>query len=131
MKEFKLDSVPKISTGFKVPENYLENFSIDVNDKRYINETKIVSFSKYKKPFLYIAAAVLIIGLIVPVFYNWNISKTKEIDEATLENYLCAQPTITQYEIIDLLESEDIHNLQTTVEKEDQDQNLILSNNND
>jgi len=46
MKPFKLDSVSKIETGFKIPDNYFENIKIDFNSTPEITETKIVTFSK-------------------------------------------------------------------------------------
>ena len=76
-------------------------------------------------------AAVFVIGLIIPFFYTNDTIKTKELDELTLENYLSTQPTITQYEIINLLDKEDINDLKSTVAEDDEDLDMILSNNND
>lgn len=131
MKEFKLDKAPKISTGFKTPENYFENFTVNVNEHARKDETKVISILKYKKTALFLVAAVFVIGLIVPFFYTNDAIKTKELDELTLENYLSTQPTITQYEIINLLDKEDINDLKSAVVDDDEDLDMILSNNND
>lgn len=128
MKEFKLDKAPKISTGFKTPDNYFENFTVNVNEPVRTKKTKLFFITKHKKTLTFLVAAVFVIGLIIPVFYT---TKTKELDDATLENYLSTQPTITQYEIINLLDSEDIKNIKTTVAVEDEDLDLILSNSNE
>lgn len=131
MKEFKLDKAPKISTGFKTPDNYFENFTVNVNEHACKDETKVISILKYKKIALILVAAVLVIGLMIPFFYTNDAIKTKELDEVTLENYLSTQPTITQYEIINLLDKEDINDLKSAVVDDDEDLDMILSNNND
>ena len=131
MKEFKLDKVPKISTGFQTPDNYFENFTVNVNEYTRKDETKVIAILKHKKTAIFLVAAILVIGLIIPFFYNRNTTITKELDDVTLENYLSTQSTITQYEIINLLDKEDISDLKTTVTEDNEALDMILSNNND
>lgn len=118
MKEFKLENEPKIKTGFKTPEHYFENFSVNLLEKLPQNEPKTISlFAKNKKAFIAVAA-VLVIALTVPVVYKY-VKKSKELDEATLETYLSYQSNLNQYDLIHELDTNDIKNL---------DQNIALGN---
>lgn len=116
MKAFKLDNEPKIETGFKTPEHYFENFSADLLEKLPQNETKTISlFARNKKTFMAVAA-ILIIALTVPIVSKY-VTKSKELDEATLETYLSYQSNLNQYDLIHELDTNDIKNL---------DQNIAL-----
>ncbi|SDW32276.1 hypothetical protein [Flavobacterium degerlachei] len=117
MKEFKLENKPKIESGFKTPEHYFENFSEKLMQNLPANEPKIISIFQRRKKSLMIAAAILIMALMVPILYNTTANK--ELDEATLENYLSYQTNMTQFDLINVLESEDIDNINTTIALED------------
>ncbi|MFQ3174553.1 MAG: hypothetical protein ACI9WT_001748 [Flavobacterium sp.] len=129
MKAFKLENNPKIESGFKTPDHYFENFSENVMRNLSGNEPKVVSIFKKRKRLLMIAAAIFIIALMVPVSYNST--DNKELDAAALENYLSYQTSMTQYDLINALESEDIDNMNTTVVLEDKTIEDILANNPD
>ena len=109
MKPFKLDDVPKIESGFKTPDNYFENFSATVMKKlpmeSVTEESKVLSIFKKRKTILLAVAAVLILALIIPVAYQSQI-KSKELDSATIENYLAEEGHINQDEIINEIEPE-------------------------
>ena len=107
MKKFKLDNNPKISTGFSVPENYFENFSVKLLQELPKNEPKVISIFQKKKKLLFAVAAVLILALSIPI-YNALISSNNELDNTSIENYLTYQPNITQYDLISELEDEDL-----------------------
>lgn len=117
MKAFKLENKPKIESGFKIPEHYFENFSEKLMQNLPANEPKVISIFQRRKRSLMIAAAILIIALMVPILYNTTANK--ELDEATLENYLSYQTNMTQFDLINVLESEDIDNINTTIALED------------
>jgi hypothetical protein len=117
MKEFKLENKPKIESGFKTPEHYFENFSEKLMQNLPANEPKVISIFQRRKRSLMIAAAILIMALMVPILYNTTANK--ELDEATLENYLSYQTNMTQFDLINVLESEDIDNINTTIALED------------
>lgn len=117
MKAFKLENKPKIESGFKTPEHYFENFSEKLMQNLPANEPKVISIFQRRKRSLMIAAAILIIALMVPILYNTTANK--ELDEATLENYLSYQTNMTQFDLINVLESEDIDNINTTIALED------------
>lgn len=117
MKEFKLENKPKIESGFKTPEHYFENFSEKLMQNLPANEPKVISIFQRRKRALMIAAAILIMALMVPILYNTTANK--ELDEATLENYLSYQTNMTQFDLINALESDDIDNINTTIALED------------
>lgn len=129
MKAFKLENTPKIESGFKTPDHYFENFSENVTQHLSENEPKVISIFQKRKSSLMIAAAILIMALMVPLFYNQT--NNKELDTATLENYLSYQTNMTQYDLINALESEDIDNIKTTVAMEDMTIEDILATNPD
>ncbi|KIA97573.1 MULTISPECIES: hypothetical protein [unclassified Flavobacterium] len=114
MKAFKLDNEPKIETGFKTPEDYFENFSASLQEKLPQNEPKTISlFARNRKTFMAVAA-VLVIALTVPIVYKYT-TKSKELDEATLETYLSYQSNLNQYDLIHELDTNDINNLDKNI----------------
>ena len=52
-------------------------------------------------------AAILILMLSVPLYTKYS-TQQKEIDSATLENYLDYQSNISEEEIVNLLQQEDL-----------------------
>ena len=74
------------------------------------------------------AAAILILALMVPVFNNLSTTK-KELDSAALENYITYQSNVNQYDLISILETEDITNMSSGIVLEDQVVEDVLSTN--
>lgn len=128
MKDFKLDNDPKITSGFQIPENYFDNFSEKVMNQLPEKETKVISIFQKRKNWILSVAAVLVISLSIP-FYNNLTSSSDELDQATLENYITNQSTINQYDLISLLETEDIENIKIDSNLEDATIEDILSTN--
>ncbi len=118
MKTFKLDNELKIQTGFTVPENYFENFSAKMMQQLPENEPKIISIYARKKTWMYAAAAVLVLALSIPIFTNY-FSHSSEIDEATLENYISYHSTLTNTDIVNLLDEQDIQKMSIDLNIED------------
>ena len=129
MKAFKLENEPKISTGFKTPENYFDDFSTkilqQVNEEK---ETKVIPIYKRKKVLSFLAAAVVVIALMIPVVNNYN-NTSKELDEDTLETYLSYQSNLNQYDLIKELDSKDIDKLGKGVALEQETLEDILASN--
>lgn len=103
MTSFKLDNRPKIESGFKTPDNYFENFQANLIDKlskeSITKETKVVSIFRKRKTVLLAVAALLTLALMIPRLYQ-SYSKNKELDSATIENYLTEEGHLNQDEII-------------------------------
>jgi len=129
MKTFKLENEPKITTGFKTPDHYFDDFSAKVLQQ--INETKevkVIPIYKRKNVLAMLAAAVVFIGLLIPIVNNYN-NTSKELDEATLETYLTYQSNLNQYDLIKELDTKDIDKLNKSVALEQETLEDILSSN--
>ncbi len=128
MKEFKLENEPKIETGFKTPEHYFENFSVNLLEKLPQNEPKTISLFDRNKKALIAIAAILVISLTVPVVYKYA-TKSKELDEATLETYLSYQSNLNQYDLIHELDTNDIKSLDQNIALGDDTLEDVLASN--
>ena len=128
MKTFKLENEPKIQTGFKIPENYFDNLSIKIMEQLPASEPKVISIFKKRKSLILMAAAILILALMIPILNNLSTTK-KELDSTTLENYITYQSNVNQYDLISVLETEDITNMNTSIVLEDQAVEDVLSTN--
>ena len=119
MKTFKLENKPKIESGFKIPDHYFENFSVEMMAQLPKNETKVISIFQKRNSLVLMVAAVLVLALMIPFFAPSSTNK-KEIDAEELENYITYQSNVTQYDLISVLESEDINNIHTSIVLEDE-----------
>lgn len=128
MKTFKLENEPKIQTGFKIPENYFDDLSIKIMEQLPASEPKVISIFKKRKNLILMAAAILILALMIPILNNLSTTK-KELDSTTLENYITYQSNVNQYDLITVLETEDIINMNTSIVLEDQAVEDVLSTN--
>lgn len=118
MKIFKLENQPKIESGFKTPENYFDTFSARVIQQLPKEEPKIISIFSKRKTWLYAAAAILILGLSIPIYNQFNIPSS-EIDNATLENYIAYQSSVSDTDLANLLDEEDIQKIIVDLNIED------------
>lgn len=118
MKPFNLENHPKIKTGFATPEGYFEQFSEKLLANLPNEEKPVISlFAKNKKWFLAVAA-VLVIGIMIPVL-NKNSSENQSLDNASLENYLAYQTTISPDELVSLLDYKDLETIETDLNLDD------------
>lgn len=131
MKEFKLNTNPKIESGFKTPENiYFEKFSANLLEQLPKNEPKIISLFQKKKTIIMMVAAVFVLALAIPSLLN-NANRYNELDTTTLENYISYQSNVNQYDLINALDEEDINSLGTNIALEDQTiEDILVTNNN-
>ena len=118
MKTFKLDNEPKIKTGFIVPENYFEDFSVKMMQQLPVQEPKVISIFARKKTWLHGAAAILVLALSLPIYNNY-FSRSSEIDAATLENYISYQSTVSETDLVNLLDEQDIQKMSVDMDIED------------
>lgn len=117
MKDFKLDNEPKITSGFTTPDGYFDTFSDRVSAKLPTQETKVISFVGRKKMWYYAVAAILILMLSIPIYTKY--ATTQEIDADTLENYLAYQSNISEDEIVNLLDQEDLDKMKLELNVDD------------
>jgi hypothetical protein len=109
MKTFNLENEPKIKSGFEIPENYFETFSDKLMAKLPNNEVKVISIDQKRKKWIFAAAAILVLSVSIPVLYQFSINKS--IDEGTLENYITNQSTLSENDIVDLLNEDAIQKM--------------------
>ncbi len=126
MKTFKLENEPKIESGFKIPENYFDNFSEKVLQQLNEKEVKVIPFYKRKKTLSLVAAAVIGLALMIPIVNNYR-ATSNDLDEAALETYLSYQSNLTQYDLIQKLDDSDIEKLNNNITLEDETIEDILS----
>ena len=118
METFKLNNEPKINSGFAVPKNYFEDFSAKMMQQLPLNEPKIISIYARKKTWMYAAAAILVLALSIPISTNY-FSHSSEIDDATLENYITYQSTVSATDLVNLLDEKDIQKMSIDLNIED------------
>ncbi|KAB1157647.1 hypothetical protein F6464_00765 [Flavobacterium luteum] len=128
MNEFKLDEQPKIKSGFKVPENYFDDFSAKVLKQLPENEPKIITLFTRKKTWLYAVAAIIIIALSIPI-YTTILTQESTLDKTTIENYLTNQDAISDDELVNLLDEDDIQKMKINFNIEDKAIEDLLSTN--
>lgn len=128
MKDFNLDKEPKIGTGFKTPEGYFDAFQQKMMENLPVEESKVISIFAGNRKWILSAAAVFVVALTIPTFYN-SASNEDEIDAVAMENYLAYQSNISQYDLINLLDNEDIQSLDVDFALEDQTIEDILTTN--
>ena len=127
MKAFKLENEPKITTGFKTPDHYFDDFSAKVLQQIKEAEVKVIPIYKRKKVITMLAAAVVVIALMIPIVNNYN--KSRELDEATLETYLSYESNLNQYDLIRELDTKDIEAINKNVVLEQETLEDVLSSN--
>jgi hypothetical protein len=110
MKNLKLDTHEKIASGFKIPDTYFDNFSEKVMRKFPTKEPKVITFYARNKRWIYSAAAVLVISLTIPIAYKMQ-NKEEEISTNEVENYLVHHTNLSDDDVVNLLNQEDIDKL--------------------
>lgn len=130
MKDFKLNIDKKTTTGFTTPDNYFETLSDKIISQLPNEEIKVISFFSRNKKWLFTAAAVLVIALSIPIVYQLQ-NKEEELTANEMESYLVNHSTISDDDIINLLEQEDIDNLKINTPVTSETIEEVLSNNSD
>jgi hypothetical protein len=128
MKTFKLDNEPKIASGFKVPDAYFDDLQSKIDQRLQENETPTISLFAKRKTWFIAAAAVFILALSIPLL-NIMLTSSTEIDKDTLEMYLGNQTNLSNDDIVELLNEEDIQKIKIDLKIEDQELEDILTTN--
>lgn len=128
MNKFSLDKYPKITSGFTVPENYFDNFPDNVMQKIRQEQPKKAKIFTLKN-FAYAAAAMIVGGLSIPFFTSKSNISLEQVDTATLENYISYQSTVSQYELINLMNENELDAMSVNLGLEDQAVEDILTSN--
>ncbi len=127
MNTFNLENDPKIASGFDIPENYFETFSDKLMAKLPSNEIKVISIYQKKKKWLFAVAAILVLSVTIPILYQYSINQT--IDESTLENYITNQSTISENDLVELLNEDAIQKMNLDLQIDNKSiENELLKN---
>ncbi|WP_333809784.1 hypothetical protein [Flavobacterium sp.] len=107
MKPFNLENKNEIKSGFKVPDNYFEQFEAKMMDQISTeSQPKIVSLFYRKQVWISAIAAVFLIAIAIPVYFN--MANERSLDAITIENYLIQQQGVGITELSKHLTDEDI-----------------------
>ena len=106
MKPFDLENKNEIKSGFKVPENYFEQFEAKMMAQiQPESETKVVSIFYRKQVWMSAIAAIVLLAIAIPVYFNMA---NNNLDATTIEMYLSQQQGIGITELSKHLTDEDI-----------------------
>ncbi|CAM4149771.1 hypothetical protein FLAN108750_12680 [Flavobacterium antarcticum] len=128
MNKFSLESHPKITSGFTAPENYFDNLPDIILEKikeEQPKKGKVISL----KNLSYAAAAILVLALSIPFFTSTANISLEQIDTTTLENYISYQSNVSQYELINLMNENELEAMSVNLGIEDQAIEEILMSN--
>ena len=118
MKNFNLENEPKIETGFTIPENYFNDFSEKVMQQLPSEKPKVVSLYQSNKNWFLTAAAILIVSFTMPTYYLVQNNKN-EVNASELESYILNHSTVSQDDIVDLLDENDLKEMNVDYNLED------------
>jgi len=128
MNDFKLDNEPKITSGFTIPDGYFDTFSEKILAQIPIHEPKVISIFNITKTWYFVAAAIVIVMLSIPLYLNYSINN-EALDTSVLENYITNNSNISEDEIVDLLDKEDLVKMKIEFNIQEEDLEDILSTN--
>ncbi len=117
MNIFSFENNKKIKSGFKVPDNYFENFSEQIMQQLPEKKTKTVSIFAYKKYWIYGAAAVFFVSISVPLINHFN--SNSEISDENIESYMTFNYNISEHDLASLLDENDIQQMKIDLKIED------------
>lgn len=128
MNNFDLNKEPKIESGFKIPEQYFDTLSTKVMQQLPESNQKVISIFSKRKTWTVAIAAVFVISLSIPIFNALKAPST-ELDKNTLENYLTNHAEISDDDLVELLDEEDIQKIKLDYDIEDKTIEDMLSTN--
>ena len=130
MKPFKLDSEPKIKSGFNVPDAYFDGFSEKIMQQLPQENPKVISLWAKNKKWLFATAAILVLSVSIPLM-NVLQNNTNENYQTEIENYITYQSSVSDDEIADLLEIEDLNKIDVgnSIENQTLEEELLNESN--
>jgi hypothetical protein len=118
--KFELPSQPKIATGFSAPHGYFDSFSEQLMTRLPEPKSKVIILNPGRKRW-YFAAASLMVGLLSLSLYLHYQPGEQEVDTATLENYLTTHTTVSEDDIVNLLDEKDLEKMKLDLNIADKD----------
>ncbi len=96
---FKLNEIKK-RVPFTVPENYFEDFAQEIQAQTSAKKTVVVSFSQKIRPFLYVAASLLVLISVTFVALNTKQSAEQVVVENTKDTLPAAENPSKQSAVV-------------------------------
>ena len=112
MKNFDIDKSPKVTAGFKVPDAYFDQFSDKLLQKMNHDEKPVISLARKRYQILFAVAAVLVVGLLIP----FSRMDSQEIYQSDIENYFAYNSNMSQYDLVNNLDEDEINNIDLNYE---------------
>jgi hypothetical protein len=110
MKQFDLENDDKINSGFKIPDDYFNQFESKIMTQISEKEVKVVSIFERRKFWLSAVAAVFAVGILTTVYLNFN-----QNDSIIAEDYFAYDNSITTEEIAEHLTDDDINKIEESL----------------
>jgi len=120
-----LSKHPKIDTGFTVPEDYFDHFPDQVFKKIPVTTVKVVPFKRNNRLWYFVAAS-FVVGLTLLPYYWWEQNTLQEVDSSTIENYLAYQAMVSEDEIVNFLDENDLEKMKIDLDISNNDLEKIL-----
>lgn len=114
MNDFKLDNEPKIRTGFKVPDGYFESLTDKVMQQITEPEVKTIPLYRRFTTWYASAAAILLLAFGTGLYFKLGVREAQP-DNTAIENYLVYQANISNYDLYQNLDENDIKDLEQSV----------------
>lgn len=128
MNKFSLEKHPKITSGFTTPEHYFEELPFTILEKIKNEQFKEKPVFHLKEVF-YAVAALIILALSIPFLSRESSATIEQIDTNSLENYISYQSNVSQYDLISLMNYEELEDIQIELVLENQSVEDILTTN--
>ncbi len=125
MINFDENNSSKVKSGFTTPDNYFETFSNTILQKIKEDEKPVISLFSNKIRLVLAVAATLLIGLFVSQFQFTS----QNIPSEDIENYIAYSSSMNQYELVSMLEQDDIDNMTLDYNLESDDIGEFLHHN--
>lgn len=128
MNKFNLDKHPAVASGLNAPKHYFDHFPAIVMEK--INQEQPAKNRVFTLTnFIFTAAAIVILVLGIPFFMSKSVTSFEQIDTHSLENHLSYQSNISSYDLMNLMESNELDALQVDLQLEDAAvENILITN---
>lgn len=117
MNDFKLDSEPRIKSGFKAPDAYFESFADRVMLNLPLREVKVVPMYRRRPVWVTSVAAVFILSL--TLVFTRKDAEVQLPNNAAIETYLLYQANVSSYDLSQNLTSKEINDIDKSFITED------------
>ena len=121
MKDFKLDSVPVMKSGFTAPDAYFDGFADRLMMQLPAQKVKVVPLYRRAPVWVTSAAAAFILSL--SLMLSDKEAPTQVVampDKAVIEEYLVHQSGMSSYEISGNLDRKDLSELDESINISDE-----------